>query len=70
MDDSRARVRLHDILDEIEGIRSVTAGLIFADFDRAEAAASSPPPAPRVSRLLRGFQRSKNGILQEALLRR
>ena len=37
MADSRARTRLEDILDEIEGIRSVTAGLSFAEFDRSWA---------------------------------
>lgn len=35
MTDHRARLRLHDILDEINGIRSVTASLTFADFDRS-----------------------------------
>lgn len=34
MADLRTRVRLQDILDEIDGIRSVTAGLTFAEFDR------------------------------------
>jgi uncharacterized protein with HEPN domain len=29
----RARVRLEDILDEIEGIRSITAGLRFSYFE-------------------------------------
>ena len=33
MSDARARIRLHDILDEIAGIRAVTAGLTFAEFD-------------------------------------
>lgn len=33
MDAARARVRLHDILDEIAGIRSLTKGLTFAKFD-------------------------------------
>lgn len=31
---SDLRVRLEDILDEVDGIRSVTAGLTFAEFDR------------------------------------
>ena len=40
MADARAHVRLQDILDEIEldeieGIRSVTMGLSFVDFDRS-----------------------------------
>ena len=38
MADGRAQVRLQDILDEIEGIRSVTMGLSFLDFDRSWAA--------------------------------
>ena len=38
MADARAQVRLQDILDEIEGIRSVTMGLSFVDFDRSCAA--------------------------------
>lgn len=33
MADPRARVRLQDILDEIEGIRALTAGRTFAEFD-------------------------------------
>ncbi len=33
MPDARARIRLHDILDEIAGIRAVTAGLTFDAFD-------------------------------------
>ena len=33
MSDARARLRLQDILDEIEGIRSITAGLSYAEFD-------------------------------------
>jgi uncharacterized protein with HEPN domain len=33
MDAARARVRLHDILDEIAGIRSLTNGLAFENFD-------------------------------------
>ena len=37
MPDPRARIRLQDILDEIEGIRAVTAGLTFAEFDRSWA---------------------------------
>jgi uncharacterized protein with HEPN domain len=36
--DPRARIRLQDILDEIAGIRSVTAGLTFPEFDRSWAA--------------------------------
>ena len=36
--DDRARNRLHDILDEIEGIRSVTTSVTFEDFDRSWAA--------------------------------
>jgi uncharacterized protein with HEPN domain len=35
MADARTQVRLQDIVDEIEGIRSVTMGLSFADFDRS-----------------------------------
>lgn len=31
----RARVRLQDILDEIAGIRAVTAGLCFDAFERS-----------------------------------
>jgi uncharacterized protein with HEPN domain len=38
MADARAQVRLQDILDEIEGIRSVTMGLSFVDFDTSWAA--------------------------------
>ena len=38
MADGRAQVRLQDILDEIEGIRSVTMGLSFVEFDRSWAA--------------------------------
>lgn len=38
MPDPRARRRLLDILDEIGGIRSVTVGLSFAEFDRSWAA--------------------------------
>ena len=37
MADRRARLRLQDILDEIEGIRSVTAGLSYAEFNRSWA---------------------------------
>jgi uncharacterized protein with HEPN domain len=37
MDAGRARVRLQDILDEIAGIRSVTAGLSFAEFEASWA---------------------------------
>ena len=33
MPDPRARLRLQDILDEIEGIRSITTGRSFAEFD-------------------------------------
>lgn len=38
MSDARARLRLQDILDEIDGIRSVTAGLSYAEFDQSWAA--------------------------------
>lgn len=38
MADGRTQVRLQDILDEIEGIRSVTMGLSFVEFDRSWAA--------------------------------
>jgi uncharacterized protein with HEPN domain len=37
MPDPRARVRLQDILDEIAGIRELTANLAFAEFDRSWA---------------------------------
>jgi uncharacterized protein with HEPN domain len=32
---SRARIRLYDISDEIEGIRGITAGLTFSAFDES-----------------------------------
>ncbi len=38
MRDARALVRLHDILHEIEGIRSVTDDLSFDEFDRSWSA--------------------------------
>jgi len=41
MDGPSASIRLHDILEEIGGIRSVTSGLTFADFDRSWAALRS-----------------------------
>lgn len=37
MSERRARIRLQDILDEIEGIRSTTAGLSFSEFSTSWA---------------------------------
>ena len=34
MADPRARIRLQDILDEIEGIRAATADMSYEEFDR------------------------------------
>lgn len=41
MRDARALVRLHDILHEIEGIRSVTESLSFDEFDQSWSALRS-----------------------------
>jgi uncharacterized protein with HEPN domain len=37
MSDLRARARLQDILDEIAGVRDITANLTLAEFDRSWA---------------------------------